>query len=336
MDFDHLYKTLADQPKYRVKQAKEAIFKQLVSDWSQSTTLPKELKEQLNQNCSLEIKGQIFSAQKSKTTKALLTLSDGLKIETVLMGHKDGRQTVCVSSQVGCAMACKFCATGKLGLSRNLTYNEIIEQVLFFDRYLKEQNSRVSNIVFMGMGEPFANYDAVLKAIKYFNDSEAFNIGARHISISTSGIIPGIEKLTAEKIQVNLAISLHAANNKLRSELMRINDRFPLEKLLKAVDKYIQKTGRKVMFEYLMIKGVNDSLKHAEELSRLMAKPLHMVNLIPYNPTGVYLPSSQHTIDQFKNYLRKRQVEVSQRYTFGQEIDAACGQLANKAKKVAK
>lgn len=332
MNFDKLYQILEAQPKYRVKQAKEVIFKQLLNHWLEATTLPKNLKEELNQACPLEIDGKIFSAAKSNTTKALLTLEDDLKIETVLMSHKDGRHTVCVSSQVGCAMACKFCATGKLGLSRNLTYSEIIDQVLFFDRYLKKQNSRVSNVVFMGMGEPFANYGAVLKSVKYLNDSEAFNIGARHISISTSGIIPGIEKLALEKLQVNLAVSLHAPNNKLRSELMRINDRFPLEKLLKTVDQYIHKTGRKVMFEYLMIKGVNDSLQNAEELSYLMNKPLHMVNLIPYNPTGVYLPSDQKTIDNFKAYLGRAGVEVSQRYTFGQDIDAACGQLANKVK----
>lgn len=333
MNFDKLYQILKEQPKYRVVQVKEAVFQKLIEDWSQATNLPTSLKAELNENCPLTIDGQILLGKNGHTTKALLTLHDGLKIETVLMSHKDGRHTVCVSSQVGCSLGCKFCATGKLGLSRNLDYSEIIDQVLFFDRYLKNQNTRVSNIVFMGMGEPFLNYDNVLKAIKYFNETDAFNIGARRISISTSGIIPGIEKLAQEKLQVNLAISLHAPNDHLRSELMRINKRFPLAKLLLAVDKYIQKTGRKVMFEYLMIKGVNDTLKHAEELSVLMAKPLHMVNLIPYNPTGVYLPSDQYTINQFKAYLGKAGVEASQRFTFGQEIEAACGQLANKVKK---
>ncbi len=332
MNFDKLYQILKEQPKYRVTQVKEAVFQKMIDNWTQATNLPKALQESLNAECPLEIDGQILLAKNGHTTKALLTLDDGLKIETVLMSHKDGRHTVCVSSQVGCSLGCKFCATGKLGLSRNLEYSEIIDQVLFFARYLKKQNSRVSNIVFMGMGEPFLNYDNVIKAIKYFNETDALNIGARRISISTSGIIPGIEKLAQENFQVNLAISLHAPNDKLRSELMRINKRFPLHELLSAVDKYIQKTGRKVMFEYLMIKGVNDTLKHAEELSHLMLKPLHMVNLIPYNPTGVYLPSDQYTINQFKAYLGKAGVEASQRYTFGQDIDAACGQLANKVK----
>ena len=333
MNLDNLYQVLKEEPKFRLQQAQVALWQNLVSDWSQVTTFPAALKEKLNEVCPLNIQAEVHVAKKENSTKALIMLADGAKIETVLLSHADGRQTVCVSSQVGCSLGCKFCATGTLGLTRDLNYNEILMQVLFFARILKKENSRVSNVVFMGMGEPFLNYDNVWKAVRYLNDKQALNIGARKISISTSGIIPGIEKLAKEKLQVNLAISLHAPNDKLRSELMRINKRFPLEKLLKTVDDYIKQTGRKVMFEYLMLKGVNDSLQHAEELSHLMAKHLYMVNLIAYNPTGVFKPSDRRTIDSFRRHLEQAGVEVSQRFTYGQDIDAACGQLANKASK---
>lgn len=325
---EKVYKLLADQPKYRVQQAKEAIFKKLVSNWSEASNISKELKEKLNAECPLEIDGKIFVSERSRTTKALINLSDGLQIETVLLAHKDGRNTVCVSSQVGCPLGCKFCATGKIGLKRNLEVWEILEQVLFFARLLKKENKRVSNIVFMGMGEPFLNYDKVIKAIHYLNEDLA--IGARHISISTSGVIHGIDKLARERMQVNLAISLHAPNDKLRSQLMPINKGFPLSDLFKAVDKYIAKTGRRVMFEYLMIKGVNDSLELAKQLANLMKKPLYMVNIIAYNPTDVFKASDKMSIIKFRNILEKEGVAVTQRYSFGQDIDAACGQLARK------
>lgn len=333
MNLDNLYKVLTTQPKYRTKQCLEAIFKNLVDDWSQASNLPKFLVESLNKECPLQIDAQIFKSKSSRTIKALITLEDGLQVETVLLSHRDGRHTVCVSSEVGCPMACSFCATGKMGLKRNLTASEIVEQVLLFSRMLKKEAKRVSNVVFMGMGEPFLNYDHVIKSIKYLNDKEGLNIGARHISISTCGILPGIDKLTNEKMQINLAISLHAPNDQLRSELMPVNRRFPLAKLLKTVDKYIEKTGRRVMFEYLMIKGVNDKVEHARELSKLMLnKPLYMVNLIAYNPTDVYKSSDSRSIQNFKNILDKAGVAVVQRYSFGRDIEAACGQLANKKK----
>lgn len=325
---ENLYKILANQPKYRIQQAKDAIFKNLVSNWSEASNISKELKEKLNIECPLEIDGQVFISERSQTTKALITLIDGLQIETVLLSHKDGRHTVCVSSQVGCPLGCKFCATGKIGLKRNLEVWEILEQVLFFARILKKENKRVSNVVFMGMGEPFLNYDKVIKAIHYLNEDLA--IGARHISISTSGLIHGIDKLAKERMQINLAISLHAPNDKLRSELMPINKGFPLPNLFKAVDKYIAKTGRRVMFEYLMIKGINDSPELAKQLANLMTKPLYLVNLIAYNPTDVFKASNKRTIANFRNILENEGVAVTQRYGFGQDIDAACGQLARK------
>lgn len=330
MNLDNLYKILEDQPKYRVKQAKEAVFEKMATNWSQASNLPKDLIARLNQECPLEINGQLFASQNSQSSKALITLSDGLKIETVLLGHKDGRYTVCVSTQVGCPLGCKFCATGKMGLSRNLDYSEIIEQVLFFDRYLIKEKKRVSNVVFMGMGEPFLNYDNVIKAIKYFN--EDLHIGARHISISTSGVIHGIKKLADENIQVNLAISLHAPNDKLRSELMPINRGFNISKLFKEIDEYIAKTGRRVMFEYLMIKGINDQPIHAKQLAKLMNKPLYMVNLISYNPTDVFKATDAKDIKKFRHLLEREGISVTQRYNFGRDIEAACGQLATKNK----
>jgi 23S rRNA (adenine2503-C2)-methyltransferase len=206
---------------------------------------------------------------------------------------------------------------------------EIVEQVLFFARFLKKENKRVSNIVFMGMGEPFLNYENVLGAIRILNDKKGLNIGARHISISTAGITEGIKKLAEEKLQINLAVSLHAPNNDLRSKIMPINEKYYIEKILTAVDEYIKKTKRQVMFEYILIKDINDSDKFARELAALVKKSLYFLNLILYNPTGLlgFKPSSSARIKQFKEILRKNKIKFSQRFRFGEKIKAACGQL---------
>lgn len=319
---------LASEPAFRYKQIEKAIYGDFAESWDEITNLPKKIREELAKNCHLEIMADIFST-KNKTQKAVITLNDGQKIETVLLRHKDGRNTVCVSSQVGCALGCEFCATGTMGLKRNLEVVEIVEQVLLFGRILKKEKESkgVTNIVFMGMGEPFMNYDNVIKAIRMLNDKKLFNVGARKISISTSGIIDGIKKLAKEDLQVNLAISLHAPNDNLRTTLMRVNKKNPLPRLLEAVDYYIEKTSRKVMFEYLMIKDVNDSDAHARELIGLMSRHLYLVNLIPYNPTGKFKASDKKTVEKFKNILSKNNVEVTERYGFGQDISAACGQL---------
>jgi len=335
MNLENLKIVLVNEPKFRFKQVYKAVFEDLIGNWSDNTTLPINLREKLNNECPLEINAEIFGSEKSETVKALITLEDDEKIETVLMKHEDGRATVCVSSQVGCAMGCSFCATGTMGLKRNLKTAEIVEQVLFWQRFLKTQKTKpnhITNVVYMGMGEPFLNYDNVMESIKMINDKDIFNIGARHISISTSGIIPTIEKFTKEKMQINLAISLHATNNKLRSELMPVNNQFPLKKLMEAVEKYVEIRSRQVMFEYLMIGGVNDTEYHAKELVELMKNPLYMVNLIRYNPTGKYKPSTSAAIRKFKNILLRAGVKVTQRHTFGTDIDAACGQLATEKK----
>lgn len=330
MNLKNIKIILTDEPKFRINQVFKAIFVDLILNWNENTTLPKYLKEVLNIKCPLEIKSEIFDSKNSKTKKALITFQDNLKIETVLIRHKDGRATVCVSSQVGCPLGCVFCATGEMGLKRNLETNEIIEQVLFWQRYLRNSNNetrKITNVVFMGMGEPFLNYNNVMEAIKFINDENRFNIGARHISVSTSGLIKEINQFAKEKFQINLAISLNASNDKLRSKLMPINNKYPIKELMFAVENYINNNSRKVMFEYLMIDGVNDSEYYAKELVELMDHPLYVVNLIRYNQTKKYKPSSSRAIDKFKHILQRAGINVIQRYNFGSDINSACGQL---------
>jgi 23S rRNA (adenine2503-C2)-methyltransferase len=338
MDLENLEKVLEAEPKFRLKQANEAVFKNFIADWQEATFFSKELREKLEKECSLKIKADVLVSKKEDSVKARIILHDGLQIESVLMRHADGRNTVCVSSQVGCPLGCLFCATGKMGLKRNLSTNEILEQVIFFERLLKLEDSRVTNVTFMGMGEPFLNYDNVLKAIKILNNKDFFNIGIRSISISTAGIIEGIKKFSQEGLPANLAISLHAPNEKLRSELMPINKKYPMKDVLKAVDEYIKETKRKVMFEYVLIKNVNDSDEYAGELAELMRKKLYFVNLILYNPprvderqrveAGAYKASDTKRVEAFKNILKKEKINFSQRYRFGDDIQAACGQFA--------
>ena len=332
MDIDNLGKFLKDQKPYRIKQAMKAVYQDFVSDWKDVTTLPADLRDKLNKNIPLSIKSEVVESNDKNTVKALIELDDGLKIEAVLMKHKDDRNTVCVSSQIGCPVGCKFCATGQMGFSRNLTVSEIIMQIVFFGRILKKDNTKVTNVVFMGMGEPFLNYDNLMTSIRLLNSEEGFGLGARRMAVSTSGIVPGIEKFKNEDIQVNLAISLHAPNEELRTKLMPINKVYSINKILKSVDKYIIKNSRRVMFEYLMIKDVNDSDKHARELVKLMAKPLYLVNLIKYNETGKFKSSDSKTVSRFMKILLDAGIPTTQRYSYGHEINAACGQLATKRK----
>ena len=329
MDLIQLKNFFSKEQPYRLQQAQKALFIDLIEDWREASVLPLLLRKNLNKICPIDIKAQVLFSKDEKTAKAVIILKDGLKIESVLMKHNNSRNTVCVSSQVGCTLNCSFCATGKIGFKRNLEVFEIVEQVLFFARYLKKKGEKVTNNVFMGMGEPFLNYENTINAIRILNDKEGFNLGARHISISTVGILEGIKKLAEEKLQVNLAISLHAPDDDLRSKIMPINKTYPIVDVLEAVDDYIKKTKRKVMFEYMMVKDLNDSDVHAQRLSKLMKKPLYLVNLILYNPTGVFKPSSSVRIKKFKEILRKEGVQVTQRYRFGQNIKAACGQLVS-------
>jgi len=316
--------------RYRIAQIKKAVFCDLIDDWQQATTLPGELRKKLQENFSLQINAKIFRSQDGKTTKAKIKLADGSAIETVLMQSSKKRNTVCVSSQVGCALGCLFCATGRMGFRRNLSPDEIVEQVIFFARELKKEGERITNIVFMGMGEPFLNYENVIESIRILNDADGFNLGARHFSISTVGILEGIEKLKKEKLDINLAISLHAPDNGLRSKLIPINKKYPIEKVIKAVDSYIKEKKRKVMFEYILIKDVNDSDEQAASVARLMKKHLYHVNLIAYNQTGNYFPSPINRRKKFRNILMRAGVSATERFRFGLDLDGACGQLAGR------
>jgi 23S rRNA (adenine2503-C2)-methyltransferase len=324
---------LQGEPNYRFKQAFDAVFKLMIDDWQKATTLPATLKEKLQQAYPLKISGQIFWSKNKASAKAVISLADGLTVETVLMRHQDSRNTVCLSSQVGCPLGCKFCLTGQQGFKRNLTVEEIIIQALFFARILKKGNERISNLVFMGMGEPLLNYQNVMEAIKIFNNPDFFNIGARHISISTVGVVGGIKKLAQEKLQLNLAISLHAPTNELRSQLIPANEKYPLETIIKDLDYYLAKTGRRVMIEYLMMEDINDSPQHAQKLSELLktlTSHLYFINLIRYNQTDVFKPSKNIAVNNFKKVLEKNRIEVTERYRLGADISAACGQLAGK------
>ncbi len=340
MNLDKVKIILEKEPVFRLKQIKKAVFDELIDNWAEATTLSLELRQKLESASSiyeLTVEKELTSKD-GGTSKVLLSAQDGSKIEAVLMRHgtadspQTGRNTVCISSQVGCSVGCQFCATGQLGFKRNLSDWEMVEQVLFFAKILKKEQKRVDNVVFMGMGEPFLNYDNVLSAVKIINDQRGLSLGARHISISTCGVVEGIKKFTDEDLQVNLAISLHAANNALRSKLVPLNKKYPIEMILAAVDDYIKKTRRKVMFEYLMIAGVNDSEKDAEDLAKLSKRPLCFVNLISFNPIGHsdFKPSSSERIKRFKEILVGLGVFVTQRHEFGKEIKGACGQLAGK------
>ena len=336
MDYQKITKALQGEPVFRLNQAKRAIFRDLIEDWHSATTLALAWREKLAGECPLEIKAEVFVSKDGRSAKALITLEDGAKVETVLMRHqgiksKQDRNTICVSSQIGCPLECVFCATGQLGFKRNLTAGEIIEQVLFWGRWLKNDCGAINNVVFMGMGEPFLNYDNVMAAIKIINDKDAFNIGSRHISVSTVGIVEGINKFALEPLQANLAISLHAPDDGLRTQLMPVNKQYPLGEVLSAAVGYIKKTNRKLMFEYLMIKDFNDSEACAKKLAALLKElPQHliMVNLISYNQTGVFSPSPAAQIKKFKNILMKANIQAIERFRFGQDIKGACGQLA--------
>ena len=283
MNISALDTILANEPQYRLKQIKQAIFLDLVGNWNEATTLSKDLRKKLNEFCALDIQAEFFISKNKNVIKALITLSDNEKIETVLMRHGDDRNTVCVSTQVGCALGCEFCATGQLGFKRNLAADEIVDQVLLFARYLKKENLRATNAVFMGMGEPFLNYENVLSGIRILNDKDGFNLGARKMSISTAGITQGIDKFAKENLQVNLAISLHAPNQELRQKLMPISKKYSLAKVIRSVENYVAKTNRQIMFEYLLIRGVNDSEEQAKELADIMNNSLYIVDKLHSN-----------------------------------------------------
>lgn len=322
---------LAGQPGYRAKQVWDGIYTQL-SDIEDLTSLPKALRSDLAAAPELASALSVAVRQEAdngNTVKWLFDMGDGQAIETVLM-HYPGRTTVCVSSQAGCAMACGFCATGQAGFRRHLTTGEIVEQVVRAAREARATERRLSNIVFMGMGEPLANYDATWGAVQRIHGD--LGLSARHITISTVGVVPGIHKLAAESLPVGLAVSLHAANDKLRNELVPVNRRYPLATLIAACRGYIGNRNRRLSFEWACIAGVNDRQSDAEELADIATQLGAHVNLIPLNPTPGYLVmgSTKKRVHEFADTLRELGVNATVRQTRGQSIDAACGQLANR------
>lgn len=326
-----------NQPKFRLDQIKKAIYRDGISSFLDITNVSKDLRKLL----SKEIKILSFSAENilvskdQHSIKALLKLNDGNLIETVLISPKPDIWSACISSQVGCPLGCGFCATGLGGFRRNLSSEEISDQVLFWRQYLKKNNIQGSfgNIVYMGMGEPFLNFKNVSKSLKDLTDPDLFAFGSRSISVSTAGIPEGIEKLSEEFPQINLAISLHFATDEKRSKFMPINRKYGLEKLRESLDNYFGKTKRKVFVEYLLLSGVNDSRKDAESLIRYLKLIGHLqllhVNLIRYNTTSDALKSSDKaTASKFKEYLLRSGIGVTIRKSLGEDIQGACGQLA--------
>jgi 23S rRNA (adenine2503-C2)-methyltransferase len=316
---------LGDAPAFRSRQVWDGLYRRVLRP-SEMTDLPLALRDSLESALppALEPVAQ-RSADDGQTRKWSFRLHDGAVIETVLM-HYPGRSTVCVSSQAGCAMACSFCATGQSGFRRHLTSGEILEQVAVAVRAARPR--RLSNIVFMGMGEPLANFDNLWSAIVRIHDD--FGLGARSMTVSTVGIIPGIRRLTAAPLPVGLAVSLHAATDALRNELVPINRRYPIEALMEACTDYRTETGRRVSFEWAMIDGVNDDEVQAGHLARLASDVRAHVNLIPLNPTPGYpvRGTPPGRIDEFRATLEARGTTVTIRSTRGSDIDAACGQLA--------
>lgn len=333
MTIDKLKEALSNQASFRLKQAIKLIFVDFIDDWNKASVFPLSLRDELNERVPLLIEADLFLSKDGLSGKAMIKLSDDLKLETTLMSHEDGRNTVCLSSQVGCPLACKFCATGRMGFKRNLDYSEILIQALFWSRFLKQKGLRITNVVFMGMGEPFLNYDNVFKSIKFLHDADLFNISSKKIAVSTIGLINEIKKMTKEKTIVDLAISLHAASDVLRSKLMPYTKNHPLKDLFEAIDFYIDKTGRKVMLEYLLIKDVNDTDKDIELLIKLLSgRKLLLLNLIKYNETGSFKPSDRKTILKFKNHLKREGINVIERHRFNEDVFGACGQLALKSR----
>jgi 23S rRNA (adenine2503-C2)-methyltransferase len=328
MDLKKLEYFLKSEPGFRIKQIERSIYKDFNENWNDFTELPLRLRKVLTKEIDLSIIGTMCQSEDSGSLKALIKLEDGVAVETVLMMHEDNRNTICVSSQAGCAIGCKFCKTGELGFKRNLKTEEIITQVLFFSRHLKSSNKRITNVVFMGMGEPLLNYDNFLNSVRILNDENKFNIGQRKISVSTCGITEKIKMLADENIQINLAVSLNAPNDILRKKIMPIANKYPINELLSSVRYYIEKTNRRVMIEYVLLRDINDQPESAEELSKKIRGLLCFVNLIPFNGEDSNKRPLAKRIKDFKKILAQNKIPFTQRHRFGDDINAACGQLA--------
>ena len=319
---------LGEKP-FRAEQIFKWVHQEKVKTFEEMTNLSLELRKKLEENYTM-CNYKILKKQESKdgTIKYLFDVLDGNAIETVLMRYHHGN-SICVSSQIGCKMGCKFCASTGINFIRSLTSGEIVEQIIAVEQDTVE---KISNVVFMGIGEPFDNYDNVVNAIRIINNPKGLNIGARHISISTSGIVPKIYQLAEENIQCTLSISLHATSNEKRSSMMPVNNAYPLEELMKACKEYIKKTNKRISFEYALAKDNNDNLQDAKELVKLLKGMLCHVNLIPINKieNGKFDKSSNENIMKFRDYLNDHGIVATIRRELGSDIDAACGQLRRK------
>ncbi len=344
-----------EEAPFRAKQIYNWLYRQLVTDFAAMTNLPQTLRNTLTEEASIgpmTIRSEMHSKD-DRTRKILVEQADSKLVESVLMlyppiGESSARATVCVSSQAGCAYGCTFCATGQMGFDRHLSAGEIVAQVLYFARELRAKPwkaaglpgsssiDHITNIVLMGMGEPLHNYNNVLQALRILNSPDGFNLGARHMTVSTVGLVPAIRQLSQEQLQVNLAISLHAPTDELRSQTMPINRKYPLHELLAACKDYIAATRRQVTFEYVLLAGINDTASHAEQLATLLA-PLQQfahVNCIPVNATTAsYSTPGPDAIRAFRNVLFERGISNSVRAERGDDIAAACGQLRTRFEK---
>ena len=325
------------QSSYRSKQIFSWLYQKRVNSFDEMSDIAKAFREKLKENFNFSRPSMRIKQESADgTIKCLFRLEDGEEVEGVLMHYVYG-YSVCVSSQVGCNMSCAFCASGLLKKKRNLTPAEMLGQVLYFDEMLRARDSstHVTHVVIMGTGEPFDNYDNVLSFIRIINSQFGLDIGARHITVSTCGVVPGILKFGKEGLQVNLAISLHAPNNEIRDRLMPINHAYKLEELIPAIVQYGKDSGgRRVTFEYILIKDVNDTIDCARQLAKLIAPTFGYVNLIPYNPVmeNGFERSPDQNIELFHNFLLQKHIKSTVRKEFGSDIDAACGQLRAKHK----
>ncbi len=336
-NLDELKQIMADlgEKPYRAEQIFKWIMQENVISFDEMTNLSIELRNKLKEKFDLHV-FNIIKKQVSKdgTKKYLFDVLDGNAIESVLMEYKHGF-TICVSSQIGCKMGCKFCASTGVKFDRNLTSGEIVEQLLAVER---DEKIKISNLVFMGIGEPLDNYDNVVNAIRILNNQKGINMGARHISISTSGLVPNIYKLADENMQCTLSVSLHSSSNKKRSEMMPINNAYNIQELMEACRYYINKTNKRISFEYALAKENNDNMQDAKELAKLLKGMLCHVNLIPINKidNGIYIKSTNENIIKFRDYLNRKGIVATIRRELGSDIDAACGQLRKKEVKKCK
>lgn len=335
LDFDELtqFMTQLGQPKFRAQQIWGWLYQRLAANFADMRNIPKSLREEMTVRSYL-VHPNIIADQRSsdgQTEKILSRLSDGQTIETVLMRY-ERRRTLCISTQAGCAMGCVFCATGQMGFFRNLTVGEIIAPILHFARQLAADGEHVTNIVMMGMGEPLHNYSNTLKAVDRLTDKNGFNLGARKITISTVGLVPAIRRYADEGRQTPLAVSLHAATDAERDKLIPVNKRWPIAELMDACRYYVEKTGRRITFEWALIAGENDTVEQAQALGRLVQGMLCHVNLIPLNPTKGYSggPSSRERVDKFQEVLGQYGVSSTVRVRRGIDIQAGCGQLRDR------